>query len=181
MTFNLQRHFYLCTYIENISFVVSNLLYYTRGPFEVVRAVLFYHIPKLYSSITATCRGTRRKTQLDLKDQAETCNSKDTTNPEAADLWPGGWRWSQRSYWPRELCEWPSRCVYTEPASSSTALVALLYLPSPATGEEHGTEKCAPRSSAGRLQCNFSKYGGGSGGMCFTSSSQLSAKDVMSS
>lgn len=146
-----------------------------------MRAVLFHHIPKLYSSIAATCRGTRRKTQYIVRDQAETSNSKNTINPEAADLWPGGWRWSQRSYWPRELCEWPSRCVYTEPASSSTASVALLYSPSPATGEEHGTEKCAPRSLAGRLNGNLSKNGGGSRGMCFTSSSQLSAKDVMSS
>lgn len=166
------------TYKKKYLIFVSNLLYYTRGPFEVVCAVLFHHIPKLYSSIAATCRGTRRKTQLDLTDQAETCNSKNTINPEVADLWPGGWRWSQRSYWPRELCEWPSRCVYTEPASSSTASVALLYLPSPATGEGHGTEKCAPRSSAGRLKCNLSKNGGGTR---FTSSSQLSAKDVMSS
>lgn len=179
MTFNLQRYFYICTYVKNISFLVSNLLYYTRGPFEVVCAVLFHHIPKLYSSITATCRRTR--TQLDVTKLNVTGNSKNTINPEAADLWPGGWRWSQRSYWPQELCEWPSRCVYTEPASSSTASVALLYSPSPATGEEHGTEKCAPRSLASRLTCNLSKNGGGSRGMCFTSSSQLSAKDVMSS
>lgn len=125
------------------------LLYYTRGPFEVVSAVLFHHIPKLYGSITAPCSLRRtKKHSLNTTDLTETCGPTDTTNPDAADLWPGGWRWSQRSYWPRAQCEWPSRCACIELASSPTASAAVLCSQLPATGVEHTGEMTLRKGSS---------------------------------
>lgn len=105
-------------------------------------------------------------------------------NPVLADLWPGAWRWCQRSYWLQALCEWPSKSEYTGLASSPTASAAepCWLLPASVQTHTHTHTECSNLMTLEGTGVTRAVFLWNRWFRCLlTSSSQLSANDVMSS